>query len=159
LRFTSINKFKENLGKKLIATYDKSKNDPNYSTFLKNFGKYKIVQLEDREITSDIYLLNSLEELKRDVRIIKGMSLNETHNNQGRNGSLKAGPKTHNTTTKQWITGKVDDYLKNVNPSAPFDHESVIQEIVESIKDNPLVAYVSNKDTIENIVREKIELL
>lgn len=75
LRFTSILKFKDNLSKKIKATYEKSQNDPNYSTFLKNFGKYKIAHLEDREVTSETYLLNAIEDLKRDVRLIRNTTL------------------------------------------------------------------------------------
>ena len=75
LRFTSIIKFKENLGKKLKATFEKATTDPNFSTFLKNFGKYKIAHLEDREITSDTFIVNAIEELRRDVRVIKNYSV------------------------------------------------------------------------------------
>ena len=71
LRFTTILKFKDSLGKKLKATLDKSTNDPNYSTFLKNFGKYKIAHLEDKEVSSDTYILNAIEELRRDVRVMR----------------------------------------------------------------------------------------
>lgn len=75
LRFTSILKFKENLGKKLKATHEKATSDANYSTFLKNFGKYKIAHLEDREITSDTFILNAIEDLRRDMRFLRNSSI------------------------------------------------------------------------------------
>jgi len=84
LRFTSIIKFKDNLGKKLKATHEKAISDPKYSTFLKNFGKYKIAHLEDREITSDTYILNAIEELRRDVRVIKNISVHDKDDDMNR---------------------------------------------------------------------------
>ncbi len=71
LRFSKIVSFKENLKKKIQATYNKATKDPNYSTFLKNFGEYKIAQLAEKEISSDKYILNTLEELKSELKQIK----------------------------------------------------------------------------------------
>ena len=39
LRFNKIIAFKDALKKKIIATYEKSVQDPNYTTFLKHFGE------------------------------------------------------------------------------------------------------------------------
>lgn len=78
LRFTTILKFKENLAKKLIATYEKATSDPNFSTFLKNFGKYKIAHLEDKEISKDSYLIESIENLKESVSSIKNIFYNQS---------------------------------------------------------------------------------
>jgi hypothetical protein len=64
LRFNKILAFKDNLKRKLIATNEKKIKDPNYSTFLKNFGEYKIAHLSEEIISSDKYILNSIEELK-----------------------------------------------------------------------------------------------
>lgn len=74
LRFTSIVRFKDNLEKKMIATHQKAISDPQYSTFLKNFGKYKIAHLENKDISSETFIVNAIEELKRDIRIIKNQS-------------------------------------------------------------------------------------
>jgi hypothetical protein len=73
LRFTKIIDFKEKLKAKIIATYEKSKADPNYSTFLKSFGEYKVSHLQPKEVSSEAYILESLEELKKELH-----SLNRT---------------------------------------------------------------------------------
>src|SRR5690606_31279670 len=81
LRFHKILEFKENLKKKLISTFEKSKSDPNYSTFLKNFGEYKIAHLQEKEVSSDNYILNSLEEIRYEMRRLRNsqihLNLNE----------------------------------------------------------------------------------
>lgn len=77
LRFHKILDFKENLKKKLESTYKKSKEDPNYSTFLKNFGEYKIAHLQEKEITSDKYILNAIEEMKSEFRHFRHSQMTE----------------------------------------------------------------------------------
>ncbi|NOQ25832.1 MAG: RNA helicase [Bacteroidales bacterium] len=67
LRFSQINIFKEKLAEKIRATYDKSVNDSHYSTFLKSFGQYKIAKLEEKEVTSEAFILKSLDELKSQI--------------------------------------------------------------------------------------------
>jgi len=67
LRFTKILDFKENLKKKIEGTYQKSKDDPKYSTFLKNFGQYKIAHLEEREVSSNEYILSTLNEIRTEI--------------------------------------------------------------------------------------------
>lgn len=71
LRFSKIVAFKENLKKKIQATHSKAIKDPNYSTFLKSFGEYKIAHLSEKEISSDKYILNSLEEIKNEIYQVK----------------------------------------------------------------------------------------
>lgn len=71
LRFSKILKFKETLKLKIESTYQKSKNDPNYTTFLKHFGEYKITQLEQTEISSEKYILSAIEDINRNIREIK----------------------------------------------------------------------------------------
>lgn len=71
LRFSKILSFKENLKKKIQGTYEKATKDPNYSTFLKNFGEYKVAQLAEKEVTSDRFILSALEELKHEIYQVK----------------------------------------------------------------------------------------
>jgi hypothetical protein len=62
LRFSRIVKFKEDLGKKVRATYDEGKN-PDYSTFLKHFGTFTKAKLETKEVSNDQYLSERLDEI------------------------------------------------------------------------------------------------
>jgi len=76
LRFSSIVAFKKELSKKIKATYDASINDENYSTFLKHFGQYKVAGLKETEISSDRYILESIENLTQEVNLLRNYSAN-----------------------------------------------------------------------------------
>ena len=82
LRFHKILEFKENLKKKLISTFEKSKSDSNYSTFLKNFGEYKIAHLQEKEVSSDNYILNSLDEIRYEIRRLRNNQIHSIDSNR-----------------------------------------------------------------------------
>ena len=159
LRFTSIIKFKENLGKKLIATHEKSKSDPNYSTFLKNFGKYKIAHLEDREVTSDTFILNAIEELRRDVRVIKNISVHEKEDSLFRIFQNRES-RIHTISDEERIIFRriVQDYLKSNNIKArPKEIDIILPDIIEELeRNNELTRIAGNRRTFEQLLRESI---
>lgn len=64
LRFTEIVKFKTKLRDKIVNTLQKSKDDPNYTTFLKHFGEFKIAKIDTKEVSSDEIILDELKSLK-----------------------------------------------------------------------------------------------
>lgn len=68
LRFNKIVTFKQKLKEKIIATHSKATSDPNYSTFLKHFGEYKIAHLGEKEVTSEKYMLEAIEDIRLDIR-------------------------------------------------------------------------------------------
>jgi hypothetical protein len=71
LRFSKIVSFKEKLKEKIIATLRKSKSDPNYSTFLKSFGEYKVAHLNTKEVSADAYVVEMINDLKDEVRLLR----------------------------------------------------------------------------------------
>jgi hypothetical protein len=159
LRFTTIVKFKENLGKKLKATHEKATSDPSYSTFLKNFGKYKIAHLEDREISSDTYMLNALEELRRDVRLIKNISIHD------KDDSLSRIIRTRNTIEREIsdearsaFKRRVQEYLKDNNISCrPKEIDIMLPEIIDELeKNDELKMIAGNANTFRRLVKESI---
>lgn len=164
LRFNKINSFKEVLGKKLVATFNKSKEDPHFSTFLKHFGKYKIAHLDEIEITSENYILKAIDELKGEFRNFKNLSKqsNGVHeyklfrSSDGR----EIGKSIGTISTSQWVRKQIDEYFKTkINPSAPYNAESVISDIIKSIDENPFAPSFPNRELFENTVREHVELL
>lgn len=159
LRFTSILKFKENLGKKLTATHEKAKSDPNYSTFLKNFGKYKIAHLEDREITSDTFIVNAIEDLRRDIRIIKNQSIHERNDDLSRlSSSRRFIEREINENDKMLFKNSVQDYLKSNNIRLrPKEMDIEIPSIVlELEKNSELRKIAGNSLMFEKLVRESV---
>jgi nucleoside 2-deoxyribosyltransferase len=77
LRFSHIVNFKEKLANKVVATYEKSINDSQHSTFLKNFGSFKVAKLTETEISADKMVLEMLTDLQRQVSNISRAQKNE----------------------------------------------------------------------------------
>jgi hypothetical protein len=158
LRFTTINKFKDSLGKKLKATYEKSQNDPNYSTFLKNFGKYKIAHLEDREVSSDTFILNAIEELRRDVRVIKNVSLHDRDDNSRINLGRSIGSREIPEETRIIFKKIVQDFLKKNNLMAkPKEMDIMLPDIMEELeKNDELKLLAGSSPNFRRLVRDSI---
>ncbi len=63
LRYFSILNFKEKLKEKIIATIKSSKEDPNYTTFLKNFGEFEVAHVDKKEGSISEVVLSKLDDL------------------------------------------------------------------------------------------------
>lgn len=79
LRFTKIVEFKESLKDKVNATLSKSKEDPNYTTFLKHFGTFTVAKLDTKEVSKEDYIIEELRELKKTVQIQQMMYNERMH--------------------------------------------------------------------------------
>jgi len=64
LRYKSINDFKEKLTEKIKTTHQKSLDDPNYSTFLRSYGSFEVVDIKEVEVTESKFILSQLNEIK-----------------------------------------------------------------------------------------------
>lgn len=71
LRYYNILTFKEQLTKKIKATVDKAKNDAEYTTFLKNFGEFKIATIEHKEGSMNEVIFSKLEDLGNQIDELK----------------------------------------------------------------------------------------
>lgn len=155
LRFNTILKFKENLGKKLTATFEKSK-DPQYSTFLKNFGKYKIAHLEEKEVSSDTFILNAIEDLKRDVRMIRNQSAHEVLSNERRLERTFSDTEI-SEENKMIFKQYVQDYLKLNNLRRPKEIDMALEEMtLELEKNSELKRIAGNSRNFRRLLREAI---
>lgn len=67
LRFSKIVEFKSKLTEKISATYQRSISDPNYTTFLKHFGEFKVAKIDKREVSSQELILDELKSLKNSI--------------------------------------------------------------------------------------------
>jgi len=67
LRFSRIVTFKTSLAEKVLATYRAALKDPNHSTFLKNFGKFQVANLEETTIPANELVIEMLTDLQTDV--------------------------------------------------------------------------------------------
>lgn len=79
LRFGDIVIFKKDLSKKIEATYKKSVETPNFSPFLKGFGKTIVpAKIHGEEITETKYLIDQIYGLKDEMKRLRF----ELRNNQ-----------------------------------------------------------------------------
>lgn len=63
LRYSTINEFKERLGRKAKATAD-APTLPNYKSFLQHFGPIMVPAIEHQEVPADQYILSEIRELR-----------------------------------------------------------------------------------------------
>jgi len=66
LRYKKILEFKEILGRKITSTYEASISDPDHSTFLKNFGKFKVAKIDEQEASASNIVLQAIADLQKD---------------------------------------------------------------------------------------------
>ncbi len=81
LRFNRIVKFQAELANAVSQTYKKSKSDPTYSTFLGNFGEFKVPALHQTPV-SDVQqlILDEISSVRREVNAIKIATKNDHSN-------------------------------------------------------------------------------
>lgn len=71
LRFTSIIAFKQKLTEKIKATYSRATSDPDYTTFLKHFGEFKVAKLEEKEVSGTEFILDELRSIRTTIRALE----------------------------------------------------------------------------------------
>jgi len=67
LRFSKVVAFKSALADKVVATYRAASNDPEHSTFLKNFGKFQVANLSEAVVPAERIVIEMLQELQFEV--------------------------------------------------------------------------------------------
>lgn len=64
LRYQSINSFHEKLKNKIVDTHHKANSDPEFTTFLKHFGTFKVAQLDEKEVSGTEMVMSEIKELR-----------------------------------------------------------------------------------------------
>lgn len=64
LRYKSINEFKDKLTEKIKKTHQRSIDDPSYSTFLRSYGSFEIVDIKEVEVPESKYIISQINEIK-----------------------------------------------------------------------------------------------
>lgn len=121
LRFTKIIAFKEKLRNKITATYEQSQRDPNYSTFLKSFGEYKVAHLQSKEVSSEAYVLESLEEIKKELTWLRRSSTRFPSGTATRYNAIRRSLRNYVST------------INLHNPKEVIEHREILFELM--IKD------------------------
>lgn len=123
LRFSRINSFKENLAKKVLATYSASITDPNHSTFLKNFGTFTVAKLSEKEASAEQVMLESLADLQKEVRSLRRSLPLPSHDDSDNNPLT---PKEVEHIIQQASEYSTNETLMGINP-----YRSALMRILE----------------------------
>jgi hypothetical protein len=70
LRFGHIVEFKRRLAEKVTKTHQAS-SDPNYTTFLKNFGEFRVAKIEQKEVSGAEFILAELKDIKESIKRVE----------------------------------------------------------------------------------------
>jgi hypothetical protein len=132
LRFARIVEFKAKLTSKIAGTLEAAK-DPDYSTFLKHFGKFTVAKLQETEVSGQEYVI---EELR---------SIRETLNTLSRQDSRV--PKNVNSVTS--IGLKVSDLDSN--------EREVLKNAIERISGATFNGYGDSDDGTYMVVTVETE--
>lgn len=73
LSYYAILDFQKKLTGKLTATISKSKDDPNYTTFLKHFGEFEVAHIEKKKGSVNDVLLSKMEELSCQINAMRNV--------------------------------------------------------------------------------------
>lgn len=106
LRYYDIEKFKTELKAKLLATHKESLKD-NHSMYLQSFGKFVVKELQTKEISNSEYVIESLREIKDELRNLRLKGETKVVDDGFRTSSL-------NTIPYKFLTQMFEAYLTKV---------------------------------------------
>lgn len=147
LRFSKIVEFKKKLASKLVSTLLEAKKNPEHSTFLKSFGQFKVATLSEHEVTVDKAILQSIEELRNEIYILR--KDNKQKSNKYSKFPMEARIKMYavikecfeefDTNSLYELVKKVDLYdraMDAIDARRYFDTEEEFREFYNTILDN-----------------------
>jgi hypothetical protein len=67
LRFNQIVDFKTKLASKLKNTHKRASSDPEYTTFLKHFGEFKVAKIDNTEVSPQEYIIEELKNIRQSI--------------------------------------------------------------------------------------------
>lgn len=68
LHYLEITEFKKELAEKIVNTHRKKIENPEFSTFLKNFGEFKVVSIDEKVVKPEDYISDSISDLISEIR-------------------------------------------------------------------------------------------
>lgn len=102
LRFSRIIDFKQKLIEKIKATIERSKNDPEHTTFLKHFGQFKVAKLDKKEVTGQEFIIDELKALRASISRLDRNNISDSNERIGRKYN--------------WRTNEFNICLKKISP-------------------------------------------
>jgi len=152
LRFYKILEFKENLKKKLQSTYEKSISDPNYSTFLKNFGEYKVANLQEKEVSTDNFILNSLDEIRFEIKRLRNNQINSTN----QRNFMTQNEKELNVVREDIFRNYINRFMTENKVRSMSDLDIIKDELYNYLESQPEIRDVCGSPNVIKRYMEKV---
>lgn len=67
LRFNQIVDFKAKLSSRVKNTHQRASTDPDYTTFLKHFGEFKVAKIDKTEVSGEEFIIEELQNLRQSI--------------------------------------------------------------------------------------------
>lgn len=77
LRFNNIVQFKKKLKEKIEGTIKAVKVNPDYTSFLKHFGEFKVAGIESKSVPMETFLMTSINDIKLQLASLKNSATND----------------------------------------------------------------------------------
>ncbi|HCR3337271.1 TPA: hypothetical protein ON538_003464 [Morganella morganii] len=121
LRYQSINAFQNKLKNKIIETHSKANNDPDYTTFLKHFGTFKVAKLDEKEVSGTELVIAEIAEIRNSLSLLIKERHNKNYNKDTQLGLIT--PAAHELTIP--VTKKMtDSELQSLTLTLQLEGES-----------------------------------
>lgn len=148
LRFSKIITFKRQLADKILATYKAANENPEHSTFLKNFGTFQVAALNQTVGSGEQVMMEMLSDIQQEVSrirrsaIIRNSSRSKT-SEEGRNQIIAEliRMRSENPNIKFEPNDELEQHLMDVLPAQDYfvskrDFQRTLLEIFASLNSN-----------------------
>lgn len=137
LRYNKIVEFKEDLAKRIEKTYKKAVGDSTFSTFLGNFGEFKVPSLNQTTV-SDVnqFMLDELKTLRSELSNI----------------SKEVSVKSKRKVIPSNLESVIDEYIKTYKDYG--DENIVVQkeEFISFLENNGINPFAIDENTLKRLV-------
>ena len=148
LRFSQIVDFKIELAKRIKATYDKSQTEPNFSPFLKSFGKTIVPSsIQQTEVPEGKYIMEQLDMLRHEVRSLRTDKSND-YNYKRKAFSISA-------NAKRQILHEILSKVENLNQhiSNEEDFYNILRK--EALNNGFNISLIELKEFMDEYLNER----
>lgn len=138
LSYFEILRFKQNLSNKIVGTIQASK-EPEYTTFLKHFGEFKVADIEHKKGTMNDIILSRVNDVFTEVQRLKQFSHYQSTIEEGATNRRK-------DLLYNLINIEIDNYCKKFG----IQKKNLMVAAENSIERKKLFSYIiMNKQIIE----------
>jgi hypothetical protein len=145
LRYTKILSFRKSLKEKIIGTLSKFEADPSASTFLKEFGEFHVARLETKEVSSDEFIVEALNDIRGDI--------NSLRRTQSRMNEIR------NRGSMEEIVALIESNLEEIADARGIQHPYLKDEILALADDIERIPAMGRLCGSSRTLRRAVEIV